>query len=234
MKILEKFEGFKKLYEGGGAGINFKMDSMLIQISFSINENLKIKTNKFEIELDESFNAHGYQDGMSNIDTDGMFNIEKEFDLNSDVELNIEENIVGKQKSYNNLKELVQKEGPMSFDVEVSLTDIENMLFGGYVRGDISEGSVIFEIPTKGSDGYYNINYETNAYSENENYEITNDEAIIDALNIELKATKKFVQFYNDVFENYYENAMAFTGKEDLDTEDYQDYNDHLTFVYGV
>lgn len=71
MKKLLYYKDFlnehKKINEGGGAGINFSTDINVIGV-YTIEKD-KLKVVDTDVELSDSFNAHGYMEGMDNVTT---------------------------------------------------------------------------------------------------------------------------------------------------------------------
>lgn len=77
MKKLVKYLEFlkeHKLYEGGGAGIEFKCD-MYAYGKYKITKD-DIEVIETKAEPGEKFNAHGYDDGMSNVITDKVLYVD--------------------------------------------------------------------------------------------------------------------------------------------------------------
>lgn len=222
--INEWKQYIKPINEGGGAGISFKTDVFINIRGFITKDKIEITDKDIRCE---SFNAEGYEVGMSNIDPKIIVweipEITKEMILNiklvdnDDAEYTMENQL--------NLEDTKQ----IDFEFECTYT-YDNMHFGGWLRGKLKEGDVIFNQKLN-----YNSNYDFNDEtisltridkdgSQNildEDY--INNEIFIDIAPIG-KAGEEFEYFYNDVFEySAIDDAKSLAYSEVIGNDKYDD-----------
>ena len=238
MKYLLKYKQFEsKINEGGGAGISIDNCDISINVSFDVTLN-KIDNFKSSYNLGETIDVKGYDDGMLGIKTEGLFNItmpetisyetianitfenlKKNFYENVFIEdifdnYNGEETIGDYLK--NNEHEIIKIESDKSYA-------INDMIFGGWVRGKVETG-MLLTIKEDDLTGEYSYDY-------------INDVKVDLSINLipKIEFAEGFVHFYDSVFANVHENYEAYlksTLKEndslDNDIEEYIE-NNNLT-----
>lgn len=241
MKNILEFNNFvkkyKKVNEGGGAGKDIKFseinyDLMLVATASGI------QLQKKEVSVDETIDIVGYQDGLSNIYTDGLFDVDLEYSINFDKFKNL---TVAKIKQYSsNLFSDVDDDvtmGDMLSGENAQITlrtegggAASYMYGGGWILQKIKKDETIkidvFEIGDGGN-------------------EYLNGANVIDLLsmtcdlvvNVVLKATDKMENMWNDIFEpQFYSDYIAnFDGnKADMLSEEdfYSDQEQALKDLY--
>lgn len=144
----------KMLAAGGGAGIQLKIKEMTGELHYTVKgtpENWKLeKKNPSDISID-CFDAEGYDDGMINVSGNKVFS-----------KVSVDENqireAIGENIDYLSDDEDFLEELENGFDIDVYLSgsDFTNVIFGGWVRGKLTEGS---EIDFNGNaEIYFDIN----------------------------------------------------------------------------
>lgn len=216
MKNIKNFknfinENYQPINEGGGAGIDFISSDVSFDIQYTYHKGILTLVKKEYGDL-EQFDAEGYQDGMREVkgdllkvDTD---NATLKAELIADITVADIRYSAGNDAYAEYSPETTLKEISMGQSVSVDINGsavFSNMLFAGYVRGTIEEGTVIFN----SNDGEYDDH--TNIYFDNEEYIPKNDFSnsdknidikILDSVMPTYKATEEFVYFYNDTFDN--------------------------------
>lgn len=228
MNLIKDFGDFKKyktINEGGGAGIEFKMEDVRVNINFELI-NGEVENCKVDYTLPDSFDALGYDDGMGNVSTNDMFNwnINAEelckkiantkltfydWELGSDLDF---------EKEGATLVDFSKQNSDTYFPVEINFSgEISSMLFGGWLRGKIEEGDTIFNSGDMNKD-----DVGLDFIIDNESLYLRDYDVVINHFPA-ITATKRLETFYKDVFK--------FVGEED---DDYEDHNLYLRDEYGA
>ncbi len=233
MKHIKLFESF--INEGGGSGIDFKIENVTFSANLIItNGSVKIENSK--LELPSTFDAKGYQEGLSNVKTDILgvessnLNISWDklknskltgFNVNND---EMYEEIFSKEgenfspdmlEHLSTLEDLfkILPNATLNVTIDYDL-DYSTMKFAGYSRGSFEVGEVFSAAHD------YNGDY-TNTYIE----DIKIDELNFEAFSFpKILVTEDFINFYNDVF-NHDDNF-------DEDEDDSHDYYLYLKDTY--
>jgi hypothetical protein len=233
-KFLESVkvtDNTRKMNEGGGAGIDFKT-------TFTLDVELKVSNDTVEVVkyvIDgTSFDAKGYDDGMQNVKFDLLKSVQKVPTIEEIKQLRFlyDTDKYGIQVD-SGIPEDQITEGPLTlgdvmakmpvavYNISSSI-DIEyqNMLFGGWTRGNVEEGTTIFDGKT------YELTHDDNMYCQveghDESYKAEMPEELTDKLMPSFVATDEFVNFYNAVFniDAYDEIIQYFKSDADTDDED--------------
>lgn len=220
-KILnfEKFvnESYQKLNEGGGAGIDFKTSAdVTLKLDMTAD---RLDEMEKKINVADTFDAHGYDDGMSeagtwmfksglDIDYDKMHKMLSQIPIGSVQESRefLEEIGVQDDDKIQKLGDLfiAQPELVLSVKFDMSFKEYREMHFAGWVRGSFKEGDLII-----GSSKckYDNGDYDSVTISDgNREFELSFDSQVgelVDLVKPQLTATKTFVQFYEAVFNSH-------------------------------
>jgi hypothetical protein len=222
-KFIKDFKSFVnenyKINEGGGAGIRF-------QTKCSVSGNIQIHgVDDISVNLDispaDSFDAHGYQEGLSNVDTRLI-----DFELPVITYDKLKNILLDKQpiESYINRGETVELE----YDITV---DYDSVYGAGYMRSNVEIGTPIFDASkdyypycvTDGSRIYFTIGDEHST----DGYDYDND----------MVKLVSPIGYANDEFINFYEDVFDYNGSSDEDDEDGYDYDTHyddLVINYGA
>jgi hypothetical protein len=198
-------ENMKPLNEGGGAGkdINFN------DISFKIGLTLTLKgitEYKNEINLGESFDVSGYQDGMNNISTIDMFETKLEYKLDHQKMLDL---TLGQIRYYSDqffpgdddpdkttLRQLLESGEENDFDIILEGGGSYSYMFGGgYIHSSVKQGQTILSETLDLNNGYDVYIDDTIIYDCLFKYA---DENVI----ITLTAKEKLANLWIDLFEN--------------------------------
>lgn len=229
MKKIFNFSQFVnenyKINEGGGAGIDFKTNVDLTAL-YELSHN-SIKMVKQDISMSDTFDAHGYEDGMSNVGTwmlkasGGDPDIKKIMQIPiSSIESNEDrffDDIEMPDKNRADIKKLgdvfiAMPELVLNLSFDLSYKNYREMHFGGYSRGSFKKEDIIIgNEGTKYDGGDYDsitISYGTASHGgPASGYDIyTGDSQIgelIDDVRPQLAATDKFLEFYKEVFNNH-------------------------------
>jgi len=248
--VVVFFDGFykNKLNEGGGAGKEFKFYDSSYDIKFEYSkEGLKLVTKS--VELGDKLDIIGYQDGMSDISMEGLFEADITYTLTSDqvgsITVGQIEYYVGKGVLFSEydkettLKEIVEKTDE-SIELNVNGSgDLEYMYGAGWLTPHVDKDTVI-NIDIDNIRGDYSIN---DSIEGKDVYGLLSKAGF--KANITLKATEKFEQFWKELFIDtpYYQDYLDEFEKEfGEDSEDsplseedyYQQYQDDLQHNWGI
>ena len=224
MKHLPNFIEFineaKKLNEGGGAGIEYKMDSVDITVQFQIDAK-KVRITKTSSDIADSFDASGYDDGMDDVRTKGILkiddkelknldskffydiefmeskNISKLFKLDSSW---VEENMVGTgymdSITFKKLFEL-NPDIKLKGELKIYFENIASMTGRGWTRkSEYKVGDDLFYVDDSVAD-FNEIELTLNGV------DFTYSSSDVDMRSLpefHIKADKEFNNFYQDVF----------------------------------
>lgn len=235
MKYIKLFEAFTKLNEGGGAGIEFKIKDVVFNADLIIT-NGSVRVENPKLELPETFDAKGYDDGLSDVKTDILTvdysNLSITWDKIKDSKIQalyidneelFEDIFSSEGEKFDSalLSQLSTLEDIFKFLPDATLNvkldyhlDYTTMVFGGWVRGSFEVGQTL--ATAQDWNGEYTSTY-------------LNDERIDDFEFNKLsfptiKVTEEFVDFYNEVFKRDYNEGDT--------EEDYQDYYEYLKDKY--
>ncbi len=235
MKHIKLFEAFTKLNEGGGAGIDFKIENVTFSANLVITSGM-VKVENPKLELPPTFDAKGYDDGLSNVKTDILAvdysNLSITWDKIKDSKIqalhtdnaelfNDIFSSEGEKFGSALLSHLSTFEDLFKFLPDATLNikldyhlDYSTMVFRGWVRGEFVVGQTL--ATAQDWDGEY-----THTYLGDERI----DELDFDKISFPIiKVTEEFIQFYNDVFNRDY-------NKDDTEA-DYDDYYLYLRDTY--
>jgi len=214
-KVLA-LQKLNKINEGGGSGIKFECDLNTTYDIFLNKNNGKFETTVDSVEFDfDSFNAEGYDDGgkefkpellkwkLPNIKVEEILNISFDYE-DDDYGYNLKDGLITIEQLYNAINEEIKIQ--VYVDYEYS-----ELIFGGYSRGQLEDGSVIFD--NDSANVYeYEIVISTNNAVDDIVINLDNEslENFIETNSPICKADEGFGVFYNDVF-NY--NSIEYTEK---------------------
>lgn len=226
-------ENYQPLNEGGGAGIDFKT-SADVTLKLDMTADRLDETEK-KIDVAETFDAHGYDDGMSEAGT-WMFKSGLDIDYDKMHKMLLQIPIDSVQESREFLEEIgvqdddkIQKLGDLfiaqpelvlGIKFDMSFKEYREMHFQGWVRGTFKEGDLVI-----GSSKckYDNGDYDSVTISDggNSEFELSFDSQVgelVDLVKPQLTATKTFVEFYEAVF-NSHKGFEAFIKSELIDND---------------
>lgn len=182
--------------EGGGAGISFKTSANIWYVGSISKEDFKFEVTTKEVNPADSFNADGYDDGMH--DVDNRLIAWSAPDLTEEMVMSI-------KLDGSTMGDEIQKYEKIQFKIEAKYI-YDNMHFGGWVRGELKEGDLIFS---------QELNRNKQYDFEDNNIDLTGIEADGSQINIDeyydneelfVKlapkgiATEEFTYFWLDVF----------------------------------
>lgn len=243
MKYLLEFNTFNKKYrklnEGGGAGKEFIFEDVEYGLSFEYSESGLNLINK-HVGLGDKLDINGYQDGLQNINTEGLFE--------TDITHNLTAEKVGSIKisdivyhvgvgtlfpEYTNdmtLRDVVENGETIKINLSGN-GELQYMHGGGYIHSIISENQII-KISTDDIRGDYS------------NMDYINDVDVIGLFGkykfeaeLILKATKKMETMWKDIFNpetysEYLERIVGDDEKQMSEDEFYEQQREILEFEY--
>jgi len=224
MKFILEFKEYSKknkLNEGGGAGKEFTFDDLSYDIKFEYSkEGLKLVSKS--VELGDKLDIIGYQDGMRDISTEGLFEADITYTLTSEqvgsitvgqIDYYIGDGVLfSEYDKETTLKEIVEKTGEV---IELGVNgsgDLEYMYGAGWLTPHVDKETIL-NINVDNIRGDYSIN---DYIEDKEVYSLLSKAGF--TANITLKATEKFEQLWKELF---------------IDTPYYQDYLDEFEKEFG-
>lgn len=207
--MITTINEFKKINEGGGAGISFETTATLnTSITITKNgDNYNFIFNKYNVN-NESFSAKGYDDGMTDVDSKILEwkNINKvtiDQLLNLIIEdmptVGVAENITDGMT----VKEVFETQNINKLTIDLYANyKYNNMHFGGWVRGKLEHNDLVFSqsMNREGvdcDDFEYTFKWDNNSEGMS-NYE--NDE-FLSVIAPEAIGNEDFTYWYKDVFD---------------------------------
>ena len=224
MKFILEFKEYSnknKLNEGGGAGKEFKFEDLSYDLKFEYSkEGLKLVTKN--VELGEKLDIIGYQDGMSDISTEGLFEADITYTFTSEqvgsitvgqIEYHIGKGVLfSEYDKETTLKEIVGKTGEV---IELGVGgsgEMEYMHGAGSMLSHIDKETTI-SMDIDNIRGDYSIN---DSIEGKDVYGLLSKAGF--TAKITLKATERFEQLWKELF---------------VDTPYYQDYLDEFQKEFG-
>jgi hypothetical protein len=243
--MITSINEFKKyvVNEGGGAGIEFKLPDVFVELEYKLykkNDEYKIDLRTSTVTYEGKLSAIGYEDGINDVDATNMFQTDvptpddKLFDIIYDV--------YGDGTRYTArqiLDDAQMNEVFMSFQLYV---DYSKMYSAGYIRSDVNVGDVIFTGKDTDTDateieGQLEWNEDGNKVvgdfddDNADNNNILTTDYVSNHMLPTLKATKKFVEMYNNVF-NFQDNISDLIRNNVTIAFDNGDIDDYLFQTY--
>jgi len=181
--------------EGGGAGISFKTKTNIWFVGSISKDTFEVTTK--EVNPDDSFDASGYDDGMTGVKTDELITW-------SAPELT-REMIMSIALDDGTMQEELEKYDSIEFKIEARYI-YNNMHFGGWIRGKLKEGDLIFSQDFNRNKEFdvedNNIDLVGNdAEGQNTIDEYYDNDKFFMQLSPTGIANEEFTYFWNDVFE---------------------------------
>ena len=220
--MITTINEFRKINEGGGAGISFTCEAALHMDATLIREErgkYRITMNDYKVSCD-SFDAKGYDDGMSNVSTKILEWKAPEITSETLLGLTIE------SEDGITVRELFETRGIKRLNIVLDVDYIyDNMHFGGWMRGKLGDGDLIFSQRLN----RHGVDYNSFAYvftweeqQGTSDYDIDNAEVLLD-LAPEAYGKEDLKYWFDDVF-NYdlTEDAKVLAYQEVMD-DDYHD-----------
>jgi len=212
--MITTINEWKKMNEGGGAGITFKtLDAVQVDAEYILNANGLRMISSSVIPF-ETFSALGYDDGRASVQAEGLFNSVEHFNkLTADDFMDITfgelyymngtetERILGVEIDENNesttIREYLNQDSENSFNISISVgINYDKMHFGGWSRGTFDEGDLIF---TNGDCDYSGDGY--GIYIDNK-LNIKNDFDVTTKIAPDFSATEAFVEWFKYEYDN--------------------------------
>lgn len=229
---INEFKQHLRLNEGGGAGISFTMNNMAVDAVYTLTKDTITKVSS-ETTL-APFDAHGYDDGMSNIDpkvlkvADLTLTLENALKLSFDNEvfkeilsdvIGFDESVLQESYDVRTIAELLTMNETLNIKLTFELSNIgmKGMIFRGWVRGEVKEDMVLM---TPNNIEYFYITAEINGVAyEIDSYDISAIElGVVPAV----LANAEFINFYKDIFDyDLEEDAKYTTYQEVMDDDKY-------------
>lgn len=219
-----------KVNEGGGAGIEFKVGKVSVTFQAELSAGAGLDIKKQDISMDDTYNAHGYDDGMSDVGTwmfkteldeikdKNLLNIKLDSISNATDLLNDLDIPESEHDKIETIADLLKASPESVLDIVCDLTfkDYREMHFAGYIRGSFKKDEVIIgNSDTKYDSGDYD-SLTINGYD----VQIEGSAAdFVDELKPQLKAKESFLDFYKAVFSDMYENFEKFMKDELIEND---------------
>ena len=201
---------------GGGSGINFKTNgNTKLMASGTLSK--QGHTVKVETEKADSFDADGYQDGMHNVKMDllDLGNIAKDNVSNFLLSFKLDENdmrdiIDASDKDFDDdeieilvkncktIGDMLDYIGKVKFDLTLTIESYKGQRFGGYTRGTLTKGDVIFD-----DAGNTELELDINGTAVGDRY------ADVTGIIPIYVAGNEFEYFYKSVFYDTHENITS-------------------------
>jgi len=254
MKYILEFKQYftkNKLNEGGGAGKEFKFDDISFDTQFEYSKSgLKLISKK--VELGEKMDLIGYQDGLSDIAVDGLFEADLDYKMSEEsigkitvgqVIYHVGEGVLfSEYPKETTFKEIVEKGDTIQIQIGGS-GSLDYVYGGGYILAGMDTGTEI-SIPIDRLNGDYSFNDSIDgvdvvglfsSWSGGKKQENSPFDA-----SFKLKATEKFKELWDALFANppYYQDYLddfKEGDEEPMSEEDWwQMIQDDLQMEYGI
>jgi len=244
MKYILEFNQFKdKLFEGGGAGKEFKFASVGYDLKFEYSKD-GLKLISKEVTLGEKMDLYGYQDGMGDISVEDLFEVDIDYKLPEDKvgSITVDQIIyyVGEGELFDDydkettLKEIVAKGETINIQLDGS-GSLDYLYGGGYILPSMGVGTELsIDLDKMGGDDFGDYINDVNVHG------LLTEKGFGAGLTI--KATNKFNQLWDVLFRNppYYSDYLESFEKDDENDEPldeiswWEDHLDGLRDEYGI
>lgn len=225
MKYILEFNQYHQLNEGGGAGKNFEFDEIGYDIKFQYSKD-GLKLVSKEVTLGDKLDIIGYYDGQRNIPTDGLFETDIQYTFSEEklakvtvaqVIYFVGEGVLFEDYDENTtFKEIVEKGDTIDIQITGS-GSVEHMYGAGWLTPSVDKDTEITIDITDISGEWAVMDYidDVNVQGLMFPYMYFADKFKSQSpefsASIVLKATQKFVDTWNDIFNS---------DDEDLEDED--------------
>lgn len=244
-KHIQGFNSFKRINEGAGAGVDFNFERVTYNVTAEIKSDGTVNVVSSELDLGDKFDAHGYEDGLSNVKVDGLLKIEDntKISINDTNYIKFFEDLRGGYDydetlgDINLIEYAKLKEVDITINIECISKPYNFMVSGGWIRSSFSIGDTLEKIDIENFDIDYTVDIDGDTYTydpyKNNVIDFSNTPSII--------VEEEFVNFWDEVFGKdrpYYSDYLKDLTDEEkenaMDEQEWWDwYNDTLDDRYG-
>lgn len=228
MKIILEYNNFIKKYkainEGGGAGKDIKFKDFSFDIALNYSKGI-LSLVKKNVELGDTIDIVGYQDGLRDIKTEELFETSISYVINEEnlANLTVKNIRYYTHELFDGIDETkTLKELSEESDIDIVITGggtIEHMYGGGWITPKFEKDSVLTLNMNELNDGYDSWINNANIYDCLDKYcEIS--------ITANLKALEKFDGLWKELFFDYetYEDYLKSLGTDNIDTLSEEDF----------